>query len=758
MKKILLSSLMICLIIFTGNTLRAQTCTACFTATPDTNNTQLINLDATCSNANPGTLYEWYVDGSLYSIYPSPTFQIPFLVSGQYTIQLIITDMGCSDTTSQIIFITPTCSANFTIYNNFGGGLFYFYPNMSWSPTATFSWDYGDGNTSTGISGMNNYLNSGTYNVCCIITDTAFGGCSDTACQIINVNSSYSCQADFYYNLTLTNPTTGSLYADAQFFSLYDPNNYSMNWYLNGALVQQGTSTSYNTILTATGLYDLKLVISDTNMVSCDSLTQIIFFNGGFIPNPNCYPCFTTLYNVSYDSIYFDASCSNIPLGGSLVWNINGSVFTDPGIGFMQGFAFPGTQYITLYAVDSNGVNCDSLFQFVYTITPPCSSCLTVSQIIGSTSDYTFDGSCTASATSYNWFVDNAFIITTSNPQFNYSFSQSGTYSVCLQTSDAMGNLCNQSCTTVVVTTPTATQFDLSGKVYQVDNSYNYSLAGNGDAKVYLIKLMTGGILDAVDSTTTDAFGSYSFNNKPIDDYRIKVALNPSATNYATNIPTYYNSALMWYNAQVVTLFGNTYNKDIYMSYGTNPGGTGFISGNVFLGSNKPARGGSEEVTLILIDQTTQLPAAYAKPNSNGDYTFTNIPFGNYKIFGELLNRASIPDDIVISATQTSFTNKNFVYNDNVVKPTNQSLSVKDVEAPLTLMIAPNPAQNSFNINNTGKQRSLRIMDMTGRTIQKFDLKSNENKAVDCSRWQRGIYLVEDIQAGQKRTYKLNIN
>ena len=97
---------MICLSIFIGNTLRAQTCTACFTATPDTNNTQLINLDATCSNANPGTLYEWYVDGSLYSIYPSPTFQIPFLVSGQYTIQLIITDTGCSDTTSQIISIT----------------------------------------------------------------------------------------------------------------------------------------------------------------------------------------------------------------------------------------------------------------------------------------------------------------------------------------------------------------------------------------------------------------------------------------------------------------------------------------------------------------------------------------------------------------------------------------------------------------------------------------------------------------------------
>ncbi|GBL35487.1 hypothetical protein EMGBS15_10820, partial [Filimonas sp.] len=44
----------------------------------------------------------------------------------------------------------------------------------------------------------------------------------------------------------------------------------------------------------------------------------------------------------------------------------------------------------------------------------------------------------------------------------------------------------------MVVNTPTVTQYTISGVIYAVDSFYNYAPAGLGDAKVYLIKLITG--------------------------------------------------------------------------------------------------------------------------------------------------------------------------------------------------------------------------------------------------------------------------
>jgi hypothetical protein len=752
MKKLFASLFLLGILLTQSQTTQAQLCNACFSATPDSNNATLINLDASCSNASPNALYDWYIDGVPYlSFFPLPYFQVPIYIAGQHIIDLVIYDGGCVDSATQVVNIS-SCNASFTI-NQFAGSTVYFYPNIYLSTSANYSWDFGDGSNSTTSAPNYTYAAPGTYTVCCILNTS--GGCTDTSCQVITVTGTPNCHANFFYNL---DPFTGGLFADASFLSSYNANNYSMNWYVNGNLQQQGTLTNFYTTIGSSGFYDLKLVLTDTNMIACDSMTESIFWNGGIISNPNCHACFNANYNSTLDSLYFDASCSIIPPGGSLLWNINGTTFPDPGTPFLQGFASVGFQSVMLFSIDSNNVACDSLYQPVYTYGAPCVSCLTVTQVVGSSSDYIFDGSCNSTANVYSWFVDNNYVASTNTAQFNYTFTQSGSYNVCLQVMDASGTYCNQGCTTVAVTTPTVTQYSISGVIHAVDSFFNYTSVGNGDAKVYLIKLITGGILDAIDSTTTDANGRYTFSNKPIDDYRIKVALNPGSPNYATNIPTYFTAAFMWYDAQVVTLVGNTYNKDIYMNYGTNMGGSGFIGGNVFLGANKPTRSGNVDITLILVNQTTQLPVAYAKTDMNGDYSFNNIPDGTYKIFGEILNRASIPENIQISSAQSSYTNKNFVYNDNVIQPTSMSLSVNEVDEPITLSISPNPAQESFYLINSGTSRNLQIMDMTGRMVQQFELKSLERKTVDCSRWNKGIYFVNDSQGGKRKVFKMLVN
>ncbi len=276
--------------------LKAQNCQSCFTYAPDVNNSYLINLDATCSTVPANTNYEWFVDGQPYFGFPFPYFQIPFYTPGTYTITLVVSSASCVDSSSQSVTIVPSCNANFTSYQIGGGGV-YFSHSGNYSPTATYTWDTGDGFTYSTQMMQHVYQTPGNYNVCLIVSDSALGGCSDTVCQTVSVTTSVQCIANLNYWL---DPVTGVLSASAS-GSSYNINNYGFTYSLNGQIVQQGSSEFYNTILSNTGNYTLGLYVTDNANNPCDSIFQIVNFTNIF--GTNCYPCFTTSYNATYDSV-----------------------------------------------------------------------------------------------------------------------------------------------------------------------------------------------------------------------------------------------------------------------------------------------------------------------------------------------------------------------------------------------------------------------------------------------------------------------
>jgi hypothetical protein len=751
MKRILRNTMMMLALIVGWQQSNAQTCTACFTATPDSNTSTLINVDASCSTpASFFANFEWIIDGVSWGSTPTPYFQIPLYVAGTHTIELVYTGLsGCTDSTSQVITVTPTCNASFQAYDG-GNGTGYFYFNNYYA-SGTYSWDYGDG--STGTSTQHAYAAPGTYNVCCVYSDTAFG-CIDTFCTTVNITGSSSGGA---CNAVLTAGSylgTTTIYGDA-FLSAYNFGVSTFEFYVNGTLQQSGVTSTFYYGAPAAGTYTVTMNILDTSGAICDADSAVVSVSGG--GPTGCFACFYPL-QITTDTFTFDASCSNTN-GGSLAWSIDGAPYVAGPSTWTQGFTV-GYHYIGLKVIDSNGTACDSVTSYIYVTPPPCNSCLAITQVAGSTSDYVFDASCTGSnIASTTWLVNGQYVTTSNSPTFNYSFTSSGTYDVCVYTVDSFGNYCNQTCSTLVVTTPTATQFDINGTVYKFSNSFwgYYAPVGNAEAKVYLITLQPGGQLDAVDSTTTDAFGHYSFQNKIVNDYRIKVALDGSSPDYMWNIPTYYQSGTMWYDANVITLFTNLYGRDIYMAIGTNTGGPGFISGNVFAGANKKARSTDRtEVTLMLVDASTNTPVMYAKPNTNGDYSFSNVPLGTYKLVGELLNRASIADNIDVTSGSSSFTGKNFVFTDNVVKPTTLALNINKPSIQTNLSVLPNPAQNELRISTTATDGTITVYDVTGRVVTGLDMKNATSARIDCSAWQAGMYVVEQATSAGKTTMKVS--
>ena len=111
-----------------------------------------------------------------------------YATAGSYYVCLTAVDSAtmCVSTycDSVILAADPgACTFTFTYFDN--NGMVGFGANPPTS--ASYSWDFGDGNTGTGAATSNTYAASGTYYVCATITD-AFNGCSDTYCDSVTVS------------------------------------------------------------------------------------------------------------------------------------------------------------------------------------------------------------------------------------------------------------------------------------------------------------------------------------------------------------------------------------------------------------------------------------------------------------------------------------------------------------------------------------------------------------------------------------------
>ncbi|MFN8395061.1 MAG: PKD domain-containing protein [Bacteroidia bacterium] len=135
----------------------------------------------TNSSTGAGVLtYSWAFGdgGTSTSSNPSHTYA----TSGAYTVCLIATGPCGADTSCQQVTIScPLPVSAFTATSNL--------LNASFSNSSTggfsYTWDFGDGNTSTLSNPTHGYAAAGTYNVCLIAT----GPCgADTSCQQVTIS------------------------------------------------------------------------------------------------------------------------------------------------------------------------------------------------------------------------------------------------------------------------------------------------------------------------------------------------------------------------------------------------------------------------------------------------------------------------------------------------------------------------------------------------------------------------------------------
>ncbi|MGZ3862039.1 MAG: T9SS type A sorting domain-containing protein [Bacteroidia bacterium] len=192
----------------------------------------------------------------------------------------------------------------------------------------------------------------------------------------------------------------------------------------------------------------------------------------------------------------------------------------------------------------------------------------------------------------------------------------------------------------------------LSGTI--IDTTLSPVTAG----KVYLYKKQVNnmGIQDTF--AILGAGGTYSFPSVYFGDYYIKAVADTNVAAYKTSVPTYYSNrpyghAYQWDSALVVLQHGctagNNTGNDIKIIQIPNmpPTGLGTISGHLsesisfgarYSGPNHTTGAPLKGVDIKLGKNPGGSPAARTTSDNNGDYSFTNVQPGNYKIYVDIPN------------------------------------------------------------------------------------------------------------------------
>ncbi|MEM6267820.1 MAG: PKD domain-containing protein [Bacteroidota bacterium] len=379
--------------------------------------------DISTASANINSWYWDFGDGT-FSFAQNPAKA--YTATGTYTICLTITTVdSCVSTYCDSVYVVcgpppSSCQAQFTTTPDTSSpGTFYFLDqSTATAPIVAYNWDFGDGNNSTQAQPNHTYAQSGAYIAC--LTILTADSCTSTFCDSIIVNNPCNCgTASFTYTVSGNTVT----------FTNTSPGCYASSGWIFG---DGGSSTLTNPVYTYSGpgTYNVCLCIYDSNNQLCDIVCQTVVIPG----QSSCQAQFTATPDTSAPGAFyfFDQSTATAPIV-AYSWNFGDGNTSNQQHAFHI-YSQPGTYIacLTIFTADScSSTFCDSL---VVTTSGGCNISAGFStQQIGNT--VFFNNQSLGGAVNYFWNFGDGSTSAQANP--TYTYSQPGTYTVCLLASSA---------------------------------------------------------------------------------------------------------------------------------------------------------------------------------------------------------------------------------------------------------------------------------------------------------------------------------
>lgn len=218
----------------------------------------------------------------------------------------------------------------------------------------SFTWDFGDGATATGMFASHNYAAPGTYTVTLRATDFFFSASKTTSIVVTDIKINHPPVACFTQTslpvcLALSCPKA-SVAVDASCSKDADNDTLKYVWDFGDGTQSEGLTSSHS--YTVAGNYNIALTVSDG--ISSNTVTKK-FPDIDIISKP--VPCFSVAVNiVASDTLIATASCSKNADGSALTYSWDfGDGTTGSGISVNHKYAASGTYKVTLTVRSANG-------------------------------------------------------------------------------------------------------------------------------------------------------------------------------------------------------------------------------------------------------------------------------------------------------------------------------------------------------------------------------------------------------------------
>ncbi len=204
-------------------------------------------------NANPADAFLWDFGNGNVSTQPDPLYSYP--QAGVYTVKLVARNSGCPDSlirTDYVVIRAPQAFFTYTLDCNSRND--FQFTDQSDS-ASTWSWNFGDGGTSTLQNPSHSFPGLGTYNVSLTVT---YGACTHTYSQPVRVlNENPDLQG-------IPNPICKEVPGLFRATNLNNANIAGYSWDMGDGTTLTGNDTVYHAYLN-TGNYTLRLITTDVN-------------------------------------------------------------------------------------------------------------------------------------------------------------------------------------------------------------------------------------------------------------------------------------------------------------------------------------------------------------------------------------------------------------------------------------------------------------------------------------------------------------
>lgn len=254
------------------------------------------------------------------------------------------------------------------------------------------------------------------------------------------------------------------------------------------------------------------------------------------------------------------------------------------------------------------------------------------------------------------------------------------------------------------------------------------------------------------DSSSISSSGVFNLTGN-LSNFYVKI-IPDSATNPSL-MPTYFPNGAFFFSAIALQEQCKTQEITINAIQGLNPGGPGFIAGNVFQGAGKNNPAPWEGLIIVLADSLGN-PLTTKTTDSTGQFSFQNLPLGTYQLWADNPKFSNnSPQSITLSADNPSLVGGVFIAVDGSLK-LDYVIGIKEINAIINV-VYPNPTKGFVSLKNKESVDGLRLISMEGKLLKTFSKNEFNSDGIDLSNFTNGHYFIEIFGNGTSEFQQITI-